>query len=97
VIAEASGTSLLHAGRLERHLGLRSLGGPERTAARLALEGARNRGADDANPGLPSPYVASYGWVAFAIAAKSRTGLLTSRGLKPPIELRAQTTQRAFV
>jgi hypothetical protein len=34
---------------LERHLRLRSLGGPERTAAqepRPALEGARNRGAD---------------------------------------------------
>src|SRR5260370_31575224 len=49
VIAQASGTSLLHAGRLERHLRLRSLGGPERTAAqepRPALEGARNRGAD---------------------------------------------------
>jgi hypothetical protein len=79
--------SLLRAGRLERHLLLRSLGGPERTAAqepRLALEGARNREADEANPGLPSPYVAPYGWVAFAIAAKSRTRPLTSRGLKPP-------------
>jgi hypothetical protein len=45
VIAQASATSLLHAGRLERHLRLRSLGGPgahREQEPRLALEGARN-------------------------------------------------------
>ena len=44
-----------------------------------------------------APYVAPYGRVAFTIAAKSRTLLLTRCELKPPIESRSQITQRAFV